>query len=99
MFVHSVYFWLKPGLTGAQQAQFWAGVKTLGGISGVKFFFTGAPAETDRPVIDRTYSGALVIGFDDLAAHDAYQVHPIHDRFRELSHLWERVLIYDSTKR
>ncbi|MES1158639.1 MAG: Dabb family protein [Terricaulis silvestris] len=98
MFIHSVYFWLKPDLTAQQRDQFWAGVKALGGIPGVRFFFIGSPAETDRPVIDRSYSCALITGFDDLAGHDAYQVHPIHDRFRELSHLWDRVQIYDATE-
>ncbi len=96
MFLHSVYFWLKPGLTPEQQAQFWAGVKSLGEIPSVKFFFVGAPADTDRPVIDRSYSCNLVTGFDDVAGHDLYQDHPIHDAFRELSDLWSKVLIYDA---
>lgn len=96
MFIHSVYFWLKPDLTPAQRDQFWAGVKTLGEIPGVRLFFVGAPADTDRPVIERSYSCALVTGFDDRAAHDAYQVHPIHDTFRELEHLWTKVVIYDA---
>jgi hypothetical protein len=97
VFVHSVYFWLKPDLTDAQRAQFWAGVRALGDIPSLTYFFVGAPAETDRPVIDRSYSCALITGFDDLAGHDIYQDHPIHDRFRELEHLWERVQIYDAT--
>lgn len=96
MFVHSVYFWLKPDLTDAQRTQFFDGVKALREIPSVKFFFVGSPADTDRPVIDRSYSCALVTGFDDAAGHDIYQYHPIHDRFRELAPLWERVLIYDA---
>jgi Stress responsive A/B Barrel Domain len=96
VFLHSVYFWLKPELELEQQAQFWAGVKSLGEIPSVKFFFVGTPADTDRPVIDRSYSCNLVVGFDDLAGHDLYQDHPIHDDFRALSDLWSKVLIYDA---
>jgi len=98
MFMHSVYFWLKADLTAQQRDQFWAGVKSLGDIPGLRFFFTGRPAETDRPVVDRSYSCALIVGFDDLPAHDFYQAHPIHDRFREIAHLWDRVQIYDATE-
>jgi hypothetical protein len=55
------------------------------------------PADTDRPIIDRSYSYALILTFADKAAHDAYQVHPTHDKFRtECGHLWSRVQIYDS---
>ena len=97
MFVHSVYFWLKSDLTEAQQAQFWAGVRSLGTISSVKSCYIGTPASTDRPIIDRSYSCALIVAFDDDAGHEAYQVDPIHDRFRiECAELWERVLIYDA---
>ncbi len=96
MFLHSVYFWLKPELTPEQQDQFWAGVKSLAAIPSVKFFFVGAPADTDRPIIDRSYSCKLVVGFEDVAGHDLYQDHPIHDQFRELADLWSKVLIYDA---
>ena len=97
MFVHSVYFWLKPELTEAQQAQFWAGVRSLGTIASVKACYIGTPAATDRPIIDRSYSCALVVVFADEAGHEAYQVDAIHDRFRiECASLWERVLIYDA---
>ena len=96
MFIHSVYFWLKPELTQEQQDRFWAGVRALEAIPSVKLFFVGKPADTDRPVIDRSYSCALVTGFDDTAGHDIYQDHPIHDQFRELADLWNRILIYDA---
>ena len=57
----------------------------------------GTPAPTDRPIIDRSYSYALTAVFDDEAAHDRYQVHPVHDRFRDTcGTFWSRVLIYDS---
>ena len=57
----------------------------------------GVPAPTGRSVIERGYSYALVLVFADQAAHDAYQVHSVHDRFRdECAPFWERVRIFDS---
>jgi hypothetical protein len=97
MFVHAVYFWLRPGLTAAEEAQFDAGVRSLTTIAGVRHGYIGVPASTDRPVIERSYSRALVLVFDDEAMHDAYQSHPVHDRFRAECHdLWTSVRIYDS---
>ena len=96
MLVHTVYFWLKPDLTPAQQEQFWTGVRSLGTISSVRQCHIGTPAATDRPIIDRSYSCGLVVAFDDDAGHEAYQVDEIHDKFRiECADLWDRVLIYD----
>lgn len=39
----------------------------------------------------------LFVGFDDVTGQDAYQVDPIHDRFREeCATFWTRVQIYDA---
>lgn len=97
MFFHVVNFWLKDGLSAEDEAKFVAGVKTLGQIETAKVFSVGKPADTDRPVIDRSYSYCLVTAFDDVAGHDVYQEAPIHLKFiADCAHLWERVLIYDS---
>ena len=97
MFVHSVYFWLKPDLNEEQRTKFWDGVRSLTTIETVRHGWVGTPAETDRPVIDRSYSCALLVIFDDEPGHDLYQVHPLHDKFREeCSPFWSKVLIYDS---
>lgn len=97
MFVHAVYFWLRPGLTSAEQDRFAAGLESLRAINGVREGYIGVPAPTDRPVIEGGYSRALVLVFDDKPAYDAYQVHPVHDKFRaECGGLWTTVRIYDS---
>lgn len=96
MFVHCVYFWLKKDLSPAQVDQFVQGLQSLVAIPDVRHGFYGTPADTDRPIIDRTYSYGLVCAFESPSAHDAYQVHPVHDAFREnCSMLWEQVKIYD----
>ena len=97
MFVHAVYFWLRDDLSSAQRMKFASGLRSLRGIDGVREGYIGKPASTDRPVIDRTYSASLVLIFDNEAAQEAYQVHPVHDRFREeCGAFWTTVRIYDS---
>jgi hypothetical protein len=35
--------------------------------------------------------------FDDVAGQNIYQDHPIHKKFvDQCSHLWEKVIVYDS---
>jgi hypothetical protein len=97
VFVHAVYFWLRPDLSAEQREAFVGGLRALRGIETVRHGWIGVPAATDRPIIERTYSYALTLVFVDEAGHDAYQVHPVHDRFRdEFADFWSRVLIYDS---
>ncbi len=98
MLVHSVFFWLKPDLTAAQRAEFRRGVESLSGIKSVEKIYIGAPAKTEkRPVIDDSYDCALTVLCRDVAAHDAYQVDPIHLAFvATCKTFWTRVQIYDA---
>lgn len=98
MLVHTVYFWLKPKLTAAQRLEFRRAAETLGKIKSVEKVYVGAPAATTkRPIIDDSYSVALTVVCKNVAAHDAYQVDPIHLAFVEKCKTWwARVLIYDA---
>jgi len=97
MLVHAVYFWLKKEITTEEITRFETNANALLKIPTVKYGWVGKPSATDRPVIDRSYSYALVVVFDDMAGHDVYQDHPIHDTFRDTcSILWTQVKIYDS---
>ena len=98
MLVHSVYFYLKPEVTAEQRADFRRQVATLADISTVHGFYLGTPAPVPpRPIIDRTFDLSITCIFKDVAAHDAYQVDPIHHAFIEKCRdLWARVQIYDS---
>jgi Stress responsive A/B Barrel Domain len=99
MFVHAVYFWLKDHLTPSDEAAFLAGARSLTTITGVHQAYVGVPAPTDRPIIERSYSYALVAVFANQHDHDRYQVDPIHDRFRdECAKYWRKVVIYDSVE-
>ena len=97
MFVHSVYFWLRDDLSPSDKAKFVDGIRSLTTIDVVQLGFIGTPASTNRAIIDTTYSYALVLTFADAAAQDAYQVHPVHDAFREnCGGSWKKIVIYDS---
>ena len=97
MFTHCVYFWLRDDLSPEARQRFVENVRSLTTIGAVRFGFVGTPAKTDRPIIDRSYSYALVVAFDDEAGHDAYQVDPVHDRFREqCDGAWSKIVIYDA---
>jgi hypothetical protein len=98
MLVHSVFFWLKPDLTPEQRTTFRAALDSLAGIKAVDRVFIGTPAATGkRPIIDDTYSYALTILCRDVAAHDAYQVDPLHQAFvNTFKSYWTRVQIYDA---
>mgnify|MGYP001551912783 FL=1 len=98
MLVHTVYFWLKSDLTPAQRADFRRGVESLAGIKAAEKIYVGTPANTEkRPVIDYSYAVALTVLCKNVAAHDAYQVDPIHLKFVEqFKSFWSRVQIYDA---
>ncbi len=97
MFVHTVYFWLKPGTKPEEIRRFEDKSNAMLKIPSVLHGWVGKPAATSRPVIDSSYTYALVVVFQDLAGHDAYQSHPLHDDFRDnCSMLWTQVKIYDS---
>lgn len=99
MLVHTVCFWLKPDLTEAQRASFLAAQRALKEVPSIREFHLGRPAAgvAARPVVDKTFDYAITCIFADVAAHDAYQVHPLHLAFVETGKpLWARVQIYDA---
>lgn len=96
MFIHNVYFWLEDDLSADDRQAFDRGLDLLLSIETIERSYRGAPADTDRPVIDRTYSQGIVVVFRDKVAHDAYQSHPRHDVFRDTcAQYWRKVQIYD----
>ena len=97
MIAHHVLFWLKADTTDEQKAAFRASLQTLENIEVVKTFHIGTPAPIERAVVDTTYTFSLILFFEDLAAHDVYQVHPLHKAFLdEFKQYFEKVIIYDA---
>ena len=97
VFVHHVYFWLKsPGDPQAREALI-AGLRKLAAVPDILWSHIGIPAESERGVVDDSYSVSWLVFLTDKAAEDRYQVDPIHLKFvEECSPLWERVVVYDT---
>jgi hypothetical protein len=96
--LHHVFFWLKNPESKKDLAKLIAGVKSLAAIETVRSIHVGVPASTEqREVIDNSYHVSELLGFDDVAGQDAYQVHPLHQKFiDEHQYLWSKVVVYDA---
>lgn len=97
MIAHHVLFWLKADTTDEQKTAFRKSLSTLEKIEIVKFFHLGIPAPIERAVVDTTYTFSLFLAFEDMAAHDVYQAHPLHQAFlNEFRVFFDKVIIYDA---
>ncbi len=98
MLQHNVYFYLKEDLTEAQIETFEKGINTLVDIDELVEGFVGVPGKTaPRPVVDTKYAYALSTVFEDVAQHDRYQQHPIHQKFiNECKEFWVEVKVFDA---
>ena len=96
IFIHHVFFWLKEN-NNSNREQLVEGLKKLSSATTIKQFHIGIPANTNREVVENTYSVSWMIFFDNDADQESYQVDPIHlDFIKECSHLWNRVTVFDS---
>ena len=97
MFIHHVYFWLKNPSSNEDRQKLIEGLEKLSKVKTIKMFHLGKPADTNRDVIDTSYSVSWLLVFDDKASEESYQVDPIHLNFVETcKHLWQKVVVYDS---
>lgn len=97
-FVHMVFFWLKEPENDASRKKFEKELKFIDKITAINRKHIGKPADTDRPVVDSTYTYSLVLSFDSRKEYDIYADHPLHLTFIDnASDLWKKVQVYDST--
>ena len=98
MLSHSVYFTLKESNESNRAALVAACKKYLTGHDGTVFFACGTvEASLNRPVNVLDYDVALVVVFDSLASHDAYQAAPRHLEFvAENRPNWGQVRVFDA---
>jgi hypothetical protein len=96
--VHHVFFWLKNQGSKEDLNQLIAGVKSLSEIPSVAELHVGVVASTEiRDVVDNSWGVSELMFFHDVEGQQAYQTHPIHLEFvKNHSHLWEKVVVYDS---
>lgn len=96
-FIHHVYFWLNNPESKEDFDKLVAGLRKLSAVKTIKSFHIGKPADTNREVIDRSYSVSWMLLFKNKADQDSYQVDPIHLKFVEdCKHLWKKVVVYDT---
>src|ERR1044072_2501081 len=95
-FIHHVFFWLKEN-DELNRNTLIEGLKKLSAVKTIRQFHIGIPANTNRDVIENTYSVSWMICFDNAADQDSYQTDPIHLNFvKECSHLWHKVTVFDT---
>jgi hypothetical protein len=97
MLIHAVYIWLHDEVTAEERDRHANRLRALATIDGVRRLHVGSPAPIDRPVVESTYSVALVVAFDGLGSLDAYRDDPQHQAFLAYARpLWKRQVVYDS---
>ena len=89
---------MKPESTAAQREELRRGLESLRAIKSADTVFIGAPAPlAERGNRDSSYAFALTVLFKDVAAHEAYQIDPLHVGFIAAHRtLWSRVQVYDA---
>lgn len=97
-FVHTVFFWLNNPDSESDREQFEASLQKFLGKSGyAKTKFIGIPPKASRDVVDGSFTYSLVVSFESAEAQEAYQKEQPHlDFIEEASHLWNKVIVYDS---
>ena len=97
-FAHVVYFWLKnPDDTIAREKFISSLSNFINNSEFIRSKHIGTPADTDRAVIDNSYTYSLIVTFDSKEDQDKYQVEEGHIKFiQDSKELWEKVVVYDS---
>ena len=96
MHSHQVFFYLNEDLSTSALLKFEEGLETLINIPLVLSGYYGKPANTNRAVVDNAYSYSLTLIFKDIADHNLYQAHQIHQVFVDQNaNKWIRVLVFD----
>jgi len=98
MISHVVIFWLKPANLEEGRRKILEDARNeLSRIEGVRHLGAGAPIPTDRKVVDTSYQVALTMQFEFESQLQAYQTHPIHQKFLKecVQPFVEKIVVYD----
>ena len=98
-FAHVVYFWFENPENESERAAFEKSLfKFLNSSAYIVTKHVGTPAATThRDVVDGSYTYSILLTFKNKADQDLYQEEEVHIKFiEESSHLWKRVVVYDS---
>ena len=98
-FAHTVYFWLANPDNQEDRTAFETSLKKfLDHSAYAKTNFIGTPPSASRDVVDGSFTFSLIVTFESTDAQQKYQDEAPHKLFiEESSHLWTKVIVYDST--
>ncbi|NND78557.1 MAG: Dabb family protein [Maribacter sp.] len=98
-FAHTVYFWLTNPDDQEDRIAFETSLrKFLNTSAYAKTNYIGKPPKASRDVVDGSFTYALIVTFESAEAQQKYQDEAAHKLFiEEASHLWSKVIVYDST--
>ncbi len=98
-FAHNVYVWLKrPDSKEDQETFLTLMTRFLDESQYVVSSHVGAAVPSGRSVVDDSFSFAVLLTFKSKEDQDLYQEEEAHKQFiAGASHLWEKLVIYDST--
>ena len=97
MLVHAVYFWMKKNAPRGAAGQTIRDARKYLKSKSVRTLHAGPPAKTTiRDVVNATFDVGLLVTFDSVSDHDAYQDDPQHQVFIRRNKMnWLRVEVYD----
>jgi len=98
-FAHTVYFWLKNPESQEDKTAFETSLRKFLDNSGyAKTKFIGTSPRASRDVVDGSFTYSLIVTFESAEAQQNYQDEAPHKLFiKESEHLWNKVIVYDST--
>lgn len=97
LFIHHVFFYLKNPNNAQDETKLLEGLHKLAKVPSIQYAHIGKPAHTSRDVIVKDYAISWMCFFKNIIEEEIYQTDPIHLEFiKDYSHLWEKVVIYDS---
>ncbi len=96
--LHTVYFWLKDGITNEEEEDFLQFFEELQKIPGILTFHVGKPASTtNRDVVDNSFQYSIFVLFNSIDEITVYEKHPDHLAAAEkYSKYWTKVAVRDS---
>ena len=96
--LHTVYFWLKEGITEQEEQDFLLFFEELKKIPGILAFHVGKPASTtNRDVVDNSFQYSIFVLFNSMEEINVYEKHPDHLAAAEkFSKYWTKVAVRDS---
>lgn len=99
LFIHHVFFWLKDPLNRDARARFEKAARELVTVETIVEYHIGVPADTNRDVIDTSYTYSVLTTYKTKEDQDIYQTHPKHLKFiADCQELWEKVVVFDSVR-